>query len=271
MSNADTLKRRSFGETARIDAWWLKPGLVFVGLTAFIAYATWAGMQGKHYFYDGGGAHLLSPFYSPLLYGQAHEPRLFAAELPSWWPSFLPFSAAILILAGPAGMRVTCYYYRGAYYKSFWADPVACGVGEPRKSYWGEHRIPLLLHNAHRYFFYVAGVYVFILFYDGLRALVYVNPDGSHSLGIGVGSIVLLLNACFLAGYTFGCHCHRHLLGGHLRIFAKAPVQHACYQCISMLNRRHMYWAWVSLVWVGFSDLYVRMCAMGVWTDWRIF
>jgi hypothetical protein len=28
--------------------------------------------------------------------------------------------------------------------------------------------------------------------------------------------------------------------------------------------------AWTSLVWVAFSDLYVRMCSMGVWTDWRI-
>ena len=27
----------------------------------------------------------------------------------------------------------------------------------------------------------------------------------------------------------------------------------------------------VSLFWVGFSDLYVRMCSMGIWTDWRIF
>jgi hypothetical protein len=28
--------------------------------------------------------------------------------------------------------------------------------------------------------------------------------------------------------------------------------------------------AWLSLFWVGFSDLYIRLCSMGVWTDWRI-
>jgi hypothetical protein len=31
-----------------------------------------------------------------------------------------------------------------------------------------------------------------------------------------------------------------------------------------------MKWAWISLFWVGFTDLYVRMCAMGIWTDFRI-
>jgi len=33
---------------------------------------------------------------------------------------------------------------------------------------------------------------------------------------------------------------------------------------------RHMLFAWLSLVWVGFSDLYVRLCATGTWTDWKI-
>jgi hypothetical protein len=31
-----------------------------------------------------------------------------------------------------------------------------------------------------------------------------------------------------------------------------------------------MKWAWVSMFFVGFADLYVRLCAMGVWHDWRI-
>ena len=35
---------------------------------------------------------------------------------------------------------------------------------------------------------------------------------------------------------------------------------------MSCLNRRHMLWAWMSLFSVGFSDLYVRLCSMGVWT-----
>jgi len=27
----------------------------------------------------------------------------------------------------------------------------------------------------------------------------------------------------------------------------------------------------MSLFWVGFSDLYVRLCAMGIWHDVRLF
>ena len=64
--------------------------------------------------------------------------------------------AAMLILWAPGGFRVTCYYYRGAYYKAFWADPPSCTVGEPRKTYLGERSFPLILQNVHRYFLYLA-------------------------------------------------------------------------------------------------------------------
>src|SRR5690349_19792624 len=64
VSGESAAARRRFGETSRRDAWWLQPALVFAALTGFIAYATWAGMQGKFYFSDAGGAHYLSPFYS---------------------------------------------------------------------------------------------------------------------------------------------------------------------------------------------------------------
>src|SRR5262249_22967683 len=150
-----------------------------------------------NYFYDGGGAHYLSPFYSPLFFGQPNEPRIFDATHPSWWPSWLPFSAAMLILAVPAGMRFTCYYYRGAAYKSFWADPPSCSVGEPgfrALRYRGERWLPLVLQNVHRYFFYGAAIFSLILTYDALRAMWFTQPDGSHRFGIGVGTLVLLLN-----------------------------------------------------------------------------
>ena len=63
-------------------------------------------------------------------------------DKPGWWPAFLPFSAAMLILWAPGGFRFTCYYYRGAYYKAFWADPVSCTVGEPRKILLGRAQVP---------------------------------------------------------------------------------------------------------------------------------
>ena len=242
-----------------------------IGLAAFIIYTTWAAFQGAHYFHDANGANYLSPFYSPLFYGQANEPRIFAAQLPTWWPGWLPFSPAFLILMGPAGMRFTCYYYRGAYYKAFWADPPSCAVGEPRKSYLGENSFPLIMQNIHRYFFYPAALLVCILAYDAYHAMWFTTPSGSKEFGLGLGTIVLALNAILLGCYTFGCHCMRHLMGGHLDIFSKNPFKKKCYDCVSALNHRHLQWAWVSLVWVMFSDVYVRLCSMGIWADWRIF
>jgi hypothetical protein len=56
---------RGFGETARPDIWWLQRLVVFVGLSSFLLYATWAAFQGEHYSY---GLYL-SPFYSPELFG----------------------------------------------------------------------------------------------------------------------------------------------------------------------------------------------------------
>jgi hypothetical protein len=253
-----------FGATTRKDRWWLQPLIILLALSAFILYTTWAAFQGEHYFYGGGGAHYLSPFYSPLIFGQEGEPRWFAAPQPGWWPTWAPFSPAFLILAFPAMMRFTCYYYRGAYYKSFWGAPPACAVGGPHGGrYTGERRFPLILQNIHRYVFYCAAVFVFILLYDAWKAMWFTMPDGSHRFGIGLGSVVLLVNALLLGGYTFGCHCARHLCGGSVDCLSQAPVRKTCYHYVSVLNRRHMLWAWTSLVWVAWSDIYVRMLSMG--------
>ena len=169
------LTKRGFGKTSRKDLWWVQPLLVFLGYLSFIVYATWAGLQGNHYLCTTacGGADYLSPMYSPLL----------MTTRPAWWPAMMPFSAAMLILWAPGGFRLTCYYYRGAYYKAFWADPPNCAVGEPRNSYWGEKKFPLILQNIHRYFLYIAILFVFILAYDGIRALIFTAPDGSKHLG----------------------------------------------------------------------------------------
>jgi hypothetical protein len=94
--------------------------------------------------------------------------------------------------------------------------------------------------------------------------------DGVEHWGIGVGTLVLIGNVIFLGGYTFGCHSLRHLIGGRLDSLSKKPARKKAYECVSCLNKGHMRWAWMSLFWVGFTDFYIRMCAMGVWTDWRI-
>ena len=212
----------------------------------------------------------LSPFYSPELFGDtAHA---WFGPKPAWWLSWLPWSPAFLILWAPGGFRLTCYYYRGAYYKAFWADPPSCTVGEPRKHYLGERHFPLILQNVHRWFLYLALVFLVILASDVWRALWFTDPaTGETTFGVGVGTLVLAVNVILLGSYTLGCHSLRHLTGGRFNKLARRPVRRRAYGCVSCLNRKHMLFAWMSLFWEGFSDLYVRMLSMGVWTDWRIF
>jgi hypothetical protein len=259
------LHRDGFGQTARRDLWWLQPLLIFLGLGTFIVYSTWAAFQGEHYRHG----EYLSPFYAPELLGDP-EHAWFGGK-PSWFPDWLPFSAALLILWAPGGFRFTCYYYRGAYYKAFWADPPSCAVGEPRKGYWGEASFPLIMQNVHRFFLYLALIFLVLLAYDAWRAMWFTGPDGVTRFGIGLGTLILTANVFLLSSYTLGCHSLRHLIGGRFdALGGRSATRKSAYDCVSCLNRRHMMWAWLSLFSVGFSDLYVRMCSMGIWSDWRI-
>lgn len=256
---------RRFGETTRRDSWWVQPLVVLIVFSGFLTYATWAAFQNEHYTYGP----YLSPFYSPELFGDS--PHSWFGPRPGWWPGWLPFSAALIILPFPGLFRFTCYYYRGAYYKAFWADPPNCAVGEPRKGYRGERTLPLVLQNVHRYFLYIALLFLIVLTYDVWLALWFTDPaTGAREFGIGVGTIVLAVNVTLLASYTFGCHSLRHIIGGRIDQISRHPVKYACYQQCSALNKNHMRFAWLSLFSVALADLYVRLCSMGVLTDWRI-
>ena len=263
-----SLTRRGFGQTMRPDAWWVQPSLTFLGLSAFIIYATWAAFQGAHYRWRP----YLSPFYSPELFGDATHSWL--GPRPGWWPGWLPYSPALLILWAPAGFRLTCYYYRGAYYKAFWADPPSCTVTEPRHRYRGENSFPLIMQNIHRYFLYLGLLFILFLTHDVWLALWFPAPTtgsaAGEEFGMGVGTLVLAVNVILLSGYTFGCHSLRHLVGGGIDRLSEAPLRHGAYRCVSCFNHRHMLWAWLSLFWVAFSDLYVRLCSMGIWHDLRL-
>lgn len=261
---SETIQR--FGQTARKDAWWVSPIIVFTVLSGFVVYATWAALQGVHYSYGS----YISPLYSPELFGDS--PHAWIGPKPLWWPEFLPFSPALFILWAPGLFRLTCYYYRGAYYKAFFRDPVSCSVSESKKVYKGENSFPLIIQNIHRYFMYIALIFIVILAYDVYVALWHIDPTtGIKSFGIGVGTLVLTVNVILLGGYTFGCHSLRHVVGGVLDKLSGSPVRHTMYQCVSCFNRKHMLYAWLSLCWVAFSDIYVRMCSMGIWTDWKFF
>jgi hypothetical protein len=283
-------QRQTFGQTLRKDAWWLFPAITFIYFMSFVVYSTWAAFQGEHYWFsetaayeDGSHAQYLSPFYSPVLYvdttvdGHAPVHHAWLGTWPDWLPKALfgiiPITPALLILWAPGGFRFTCYYYRGAYYKAFWMDPVNCAVGEPAlrgTKYRGERWFPLVLQNIHRYFLYIIILFNIVLTYDAVISYFFVQPDGSKSFGIGIGSLVLTANAILLLFYTLGCHSLRHLIGGRRDCIASNPAQYSAWKCASCFNRWHMQWAWISLFWVGFTDLYIRLCSMGIWSDWRI-
>jgi hypothetical protein len=265
MPTAPLVVHRRFGQTSRRDAWWVQPAVVFLGLSIFLIYSTWAAFQGTHYTFGP----YLSPFYSPEIFGDS--PHSWFGHVPALWPSWLPFSPALVILPIPGLFRVTCYYYRGAYYKAFWADPPSCTVGEPRKSYRGEHSFPLILQNVHRYVLYLSIIVLVFLWWDVYSAFWFADAaTGGVRFGIGVGTVVLAVNAFLLSGYLTGCHSLRHVVGGCKDLLTRAPFGTITYDCVSCLNRGHLIWAWCSLCSVGFADLYIRLCSMGIWTDFRI-
>jgi hypothetical protein len=243
------------GETLRRDAWWAGPLATVAVLSGFIAYATFRAFEGRGYEW---GAYL-SPFYSPFFdVGWAH----------AWGLGFL--TPAMLILPGPASFRFTCYYYRKAYYRAFAWDPPACAVGERAPArYNGETKL-LLFQNLHRYAMYVAVVFLLILWKDALAAL-FGWKDGVH---LGIGTLVMLTNVVLLSGYTFGCHSFRHLIGGSVNSYSSAALgnaRHALWKLVTVLNERHMMFAWMSLFSVALTDLYIRMVSAGQITDIRIF
>jgi hypothetical protein len=258
----------------RRDRWWLGPALTAIGLGLFALYGTLRAFQGAHYWADP----YLSPFYSPLLFanpelwGPSPVEHAWFGTIPGWlsgiWPNWLPLSPAFFILVFPGSFRATCYYYRKAYYRSFFATPAACGVCPiGQKHYRGETRL-FLFQNLHRYALYAAIAFIGILTYDAFLAL---RRHGEWGVGVGTG--VMFVNAWLLAGYTFGCHSFRHLIGGRLDRFASAAgvpgVPHRLWRGVSWLNARHMKFAWASLFWVAFTDFYVWAVSRGWITDWN--
>ena len=251
--------------TKRTDSWWVEPALTATGFLCFVIYTTWRALSGVHFASD----NYLSPFYSPLLFGNpvnhGIEHAWFGAW-PSWIPGWIPESPAMFILIFPLSFRMTCYYYRKFYYRSFFLSPPACAVeGIKQKNYKGETGL-LIIQNLHRYTLYLAILYIFILYYDGFHALF---RDGEF--GIGIGTVILIINPTLLAFYTFGCHAFRHLIGGKEDCFTcpigNENIKYKAWKKVSLLNSKHMLWAWISMIWVALTDLYVMLVSRGVITD----
>ncbi|MET8469687.1 hypothetical protein ABZY90_08905 [Streptomyces sp. NPDC006422] len=246
----------------RTDRWWLAPAATAGGLLAFVVYSTWRAFANADYY----AAPYVSPFYSPCLADNCEPMR----HGPNWeiFGGWWGLSPALLILIFPLGFRLTCYYYRKAYYRGFWASPPACAVAEPHKKYSGETRFPLILQNIHRYFFYAAVLVACILTYDTVLSFRDEHYEWGH---MGLGSLVFLANIVLIWAYTISCHSCRHIVGGRLRHFSKHPVRYRLWGWVGKLNARHMLLAWASLVSVALADFYVYLVASGVFDDPRFF
>ena len=146
------------------------------GVRAFIIYATGPGLHGARLLLLAVPlAVLLAVPDDDCVEGASDFGQPF-----QWWP----LSPALIILIFPLGFRLTCYYYRKAYYRAFWLSPPACAVAEPHAKYTGETRFPLILQNVHRYFWYVAVLVGLILSYDVVLAFRNEDHEWGH-MGLG--------------------------------------------------------------------------------------
>ena len=256
-------RARIQAKTLRPDRWWLPPLGIGAILVFFIAYATVRSFMNKWYWVDQ--SHYLTPLYSPCLSnscvpGSSHFGTPFGD-----WPSFLPLAIITLLVVG--GFRVTCYYYRKAGYRSLWQAPSACAVPEPHSKYTGEKRFPLIIMNAHRYFFYLAALFLLINLYD--MVLSFHGVDGG--IGMGLGTLIILVNVIMLGLYTMSCHACRHVVGGRLRHFSKHPIRYRYWTLASKLNTRHGQFAMISLFTVIATDAYIMSVSADWFSDPRIF
>jgi|SRR5215469_3910654 len=246
-------------KTLRTDRWWQQPLINGAALAIVVIYLTWASLINEHYFANP----YISPLYSPCLVTTCVAHSGF-----KWIPWVSGLTPAILIIGGPMGFRLTCYYYRKAYYRAFWQAPASCAVKEPHAKYTGETRLPLILQNLHRYFFYIALIFNVILTIDAVLAFRNAQGQWGH---MGLGTLILIANAALLWLYSLSCHACRHVTGGRLKHFSKHPIRYWMWTQVSKLNTKHMQFAWVSLFWVLFTDLYIRLVSAGVFNDPRFF
>ena len=247
--------------TFRTDRWWAYPLSLGAVLGVFVVYSTIRIFMNNYYW--APEEHYLTPVYSPCLSdscvpGSSHFGTPMG-EVPPWLPM------AVITFVFLAGFRATCYYYRKATYRSLMFAPAACAVPEPHKKYTGERRFPFVLTNSHRYFFYGAVVFGLINVYDAVLA--FHGKDGG--IGMGLGTVIILINLVMLWAYTLSCHACRHIMGGKLKNFSKHPLRYRYWRFVSSLNPRHGTFAMISLFTVICTDFYIMAVSAGWISDLR--
>ena len=219
---------------------WVYPALVVVVFTAFVVYA------GLVVLFEATGRYgpYLSPFFSPEV--NVHLGRFLVP--PSLWVAWAPLA-----------FRLTCYYYRKAYFHSYLWHPRSCAVAEPKRGrYKGETGF-WTFNNLHRFALYAIVLQTLFLYYDAVLA--FSNRGSFH---FGLGTAIMLVNVVLLSGYTYGCHALRHLVGGGLDCFSCSRVRFRLWKGVTVLNVDHELWAWASMISVWATDVYIRLLIHGV-------
>ena len=253
---------QGFGKTRRRDNWAVYPVVQAIVFSVCAGYLTFSGVFWGPLF--GPQFVEVDDYLSPLF-----SPLIVFPEMPAW------LSPGLLILWIPIGFRATCYYYRKAYYRFYFADPPGCAVGEPtiHRRFALENAFPFVMQNLHRYLLYLAFIPLFFLWLDVFVAFGNWDEAGTAHPRLGFGGVLLLVNTVLLTGYSLSCHSLRHLVGGRIDCFSctrARRVRYTLWQRLTDLNRSHMWWAWTSLVTVTLADVYVRALQAGVLTDPQI-
>jgi hypothetical protein len=203
--------RQSHGirRTHRTDCWWLEPAATGLGLLLLFGYLTLRAFHPVYVWYEP----YISPTVAPPVFtaefgfpGSVPVEHAWLGAFPGWWPSFVPQSPAFVLPWLAIVFRLSCYYYRGAYYKAAFLTPPACAVRGVQRHYRGETML-LVIQNLHRYALY-GGVFLLVtLWWEALHAFF-----RHGEFGIGFGTVMMTINAALLSSWTFGCHSWRHWL-----------------------------------------------------------
>lgn len=179
------------------------------------------------------------------------------------------YSPTVLIVPLPGVFRLTCYAYRKDYHRHLFNHPLGCANADradaEKRRYTGERNAVFQLENYHRYFLYAGIALLPFFYYDFAHSL---DVAGGYELRLG--SLFLLANALTLTAWTLSCHAFRHLIGGNVDCYscvAAGGQRKAVYERQSWLNKHHEALAWISLLTIFFTDLYLRGLAAGLPID----
>lgn len=181
------------------------------------------------------------------------------------------YSPTVLIVPIPGLFRLTCYAYRKDYHRHLFHHPLACENTEREdaatRRYTGEKNAVFQFENLHRYLLYAGILLLPFFYYDFYVSLTYANS-------LRIGSLVILANALTLTAWTLSCHAFRHLIGGNIDCYSCARAggaRNSVWRFQSWWNSHHEALAWISLLTIFFTDLYLRGLAAGLPIDHMLF